>query len=237
MFLSNCAVALAAKKLAPKASLGTLLAAALWLDILWSFLLMLGLENVHFSQGATKLDPLDYYDFSLSHSLVMILAWAAFWGLIYLIVRKKDVLGAWIIAGLVASNWVLAFIFHRPDLPLVPANPTPWMERKFGLNLGNLPFWHGHWDFPFWAILLECSLFVAGFWLYLRATQARDGIGKTGLWIFGLILAALYIAYTVYALKFAFTHPLDPRWVSLIGVVQLLFVAWAYWIDDHRKTA
>ena len=42
MFLSHYAAGLAAKKWAPKMSLGVLFLAAVWLDLLWSLFLLLG---------------------------------------------------------------------------------------------------------------------------------------------------------------------------------------------------
>ena len=46
MFLGHVGVALAAKPLAPRASLGTLVFAALWIDLLWPMLLLIGVESV-----------------------------------------------------------------------------------------------------------------------------------------------------------------------------------------------
>jgi hypothetical protein len=46
MFLGHFGVALAAKKVAPKTSLGTLVFGAQFADLLWPILLLLGIEQV-----------------------------------------------------------------------------------------------------------------------------------------------------------------------------------------------
>ncbi len=219
MFIGHYAVGMAAKKWAPKASLGTLVAAAIWLDIAWPLFLLLGLEHFRIAPGITKMSPFDFYDYPLSHSLVMALAWAGLWGLIYLLVGKNDAKGAWIIGALVVSHWVLDYIVHRPDLPILPAEQS-FMMHKYGLSL---------WDHPVATLFVEGAIFVAGFWLYLTSTKAVDMVGNAALWAFGAVLVALYV-WTLNS-----PPPTNPNLVTLMGFSQLLFVAWAYWIDDHRK--
>ena len=51
MFIGHFGVALAAKKVAPRTSLGTLILAAQFLDFLWPVLLLLGLEHVRIAPG------------------------------------------------------------------------------------------------------------------------------------------------------------------------------------------
>ena len=46
MFIGHFGVAFAAKKVAPETSLGTLILAAQFLDFLWPFFLLLGIEHV-----------------------------------------------------------------------------------------------------------------------------------------------------------------------------------------------
>ena len=46
MFIGHYAVGLASKKLAPRASLGVLIAAPILLDLLWPIFLLLGWEHV-----------------------------------------------------------------------------------------------------------------------------------------------------------------------------------------------
>jgi len=45
MFIGHFAVGFAAKKVAPRASLGALMAAPIFLDLLWPIFLLIGLEQ------------------------------------------------------------------------------------------------------------------------------------------------------------------------------------------------
>jgi len=70
MFLGHCGVALAAKKLVPRTSLGTLILAAQLADLLWPIFLLLGLEHVRIDPGNARVTPLDFYDYPITHSLL-----------------------------------------------------------------------------------------------------------------------------------------------------------------------
>jgi hypothetical protein len=60
MFRGHFAPAMAAKKIAPKASLGALVLSAQFADCLWPVLLLLGLEQVRIAPGITRLTQLDF---------------------------------------------------------------------------------------------------------------------------------------------------------------------------------
>ncbi|HXJ15727.1 MAG TPA: hypothetical protein VNM68_00855, partial [Candidatus Polarisedimenticolia bacterium] len=68
-------MALAAKKTAPKASLGTLVLAAQFADLLWPILLLSGREEVRITPGITRMTPLDFVSYPWSHSLLMQMVW------------------------------------------------------------------------------------------------------------------------------------------------------------------
>lgn len=217
MFLGHYAVGFAAKKWAPKVSLGTLFLASVWLDLLWSLFLVLGWESVAISPGITKVVPIDFTDYSLSHSLAMALAWAVFFGLVSLIVTKNEKTSL-VIAGLVASHWFLNVVVHRPDMFLLPSGAL--MGIKLGLGL---------WNSAPATIAVEGLLFAAGLWLYLKSTRAYDAVGQ---WFFWGLCAALIAIFTWF---FFMPIPKNAGLIAVEGQVQLLFVAWGYWIDDHRK--
>jgi len=219
MFIGHYAVGLASKKWAPKASLGTLVAAAIWLDLAWPLFLLLDMEHFRIVQGITKMVPFDFYDYPLSHSLFMTLGWSGLLALVYLYVTK-DNRGAWIVGALVASHWFLDLIVHRPDLPIWPVDVAGMPTVRVGLGL---------WNIPALEVLLECALFAAGIFLYLRSTKALDQTGSMAFWGFAAVLVVFYGA------NFFITPPNNPNLVSMMGFSQILFLAWAYWIDDHRK--
>ncbi len=214
MFIGHIAVALGAKKAAPKVSLGTLIMAAQFVDLLWPIFLLLGVEHVRINPGDTAFTPLDFYDYPVSHSLVTGIGWAIAFGLVYYVVRRSA-RNAWILGACVLSHWVLDFISHRPDLPLVPG-----FNKYVGLGL---------WNSVPATIAVEGALFVVGIVLYLRSTAALDRIGKYSFWsfiIFLIIVATGNIAGSL---------PPNATALAVVGMAVWLLVLWAYWIDRHRR--
>ena len=69
MFLGHFGVGFGAKAAAPRVSLGTLLLAAQFVDLLWPTLLILGIEHVEIAPGITRMTPLEFTDYPISHSL------------------------------------------------------------------------------------------------------------------------------------------------------------------------
>ena len=167
MFIGHFGVALAAKKIAPRTSLGTLILGAQFADLLWPILLLAGVEQAEIVPGITKVSPFDFINYPFSHSLLMVVVWSVVVGGIYYVLRRYQ-RGAFVIAAAVISHWILDFIVHRPDLALRPGG-----EARVGLGLWNS-----------WAasIVVEVLFFGYGVWIYLSSTRARDNIGRYGFW-------------------------------------------------------
>ena len=163
MFLGHYGLALAAKRAAPRTSLGTLAFSAQFLDQLWPFLLLAGVERVKMTPGITAANALEFEHYPISHSLLTAALWAALVGGIYAAVRKYG-RGAWVVGGLVLSHWFLDLPMHRPDLPLWPGS-----DVKVGLGLWN--------SIPI-TLVAEIGVFAAGLVVYLRTTRARSAIGR-----------------------------------------------------------
>ncbi|HSF39139.1 MAG TPA: hypothetical protein VLT87_05050 [Thermoanaerobaculia bacterium] len=219
MFVGHFGVGLAGRAATPRVSLGTWFLAVQFLDLLWPVFLLLGWEHVRVTPGYTRLNALDFYDYPISHSLFSAVCWGFAFAVAYWLVRRRSVprsfrTGLLLGAG-VLSHWVLDFLTHRPDLPLVPG-----MGRYVGLGL---------WDHPVPAIALELALYGLGIALYLRATRARDGVGRFGLWGLLAVLLVLWLS------SFAGPPPDDERIIAWASMIQLLLVAWAYWVDRHRE--
>src|SRR5512141_672663 len=123
MFLGHFGVALAAKRVAPGPSLGTLALAALLADGIWPVFMLLGLEKVEIVPGITAVTPLLFVSYPYTHSLVADVLWGALVAGAYFL-RRRDRVGALWLAALVLSHWVLDFIAHRPDMPLWPGGPV-----------------------------------------------------------------------------------------------------------------
>ncbi len=214
MFIGHIAVAMGAKKAAPTVSLGTLIMAAQFVDLLWPIFLLLGVEHVRINPGDTAYTPLDFYDYPVSHSLVSGVAWAIVFGLIYYAFRRSR-RNALVVGALVLSHWLLDFIVHRPDLPLVPG-----LNSYVGLSLWN--------SIPA-TIAVEGALFVIGIVVYLRSTVASDRVGKYSFWSFIIFLII------VAAGNIAGGPPPSVTVLAIVAMAVWLLVLWGYWIDRHRR--
>ena len=214
MFIGHIAVALGAKKTAPKVSLGTLIMAAQFVDLLWPIFLLLGVEHVRINPGDTAYTPLDFYDYPVSHSLLTGIGWAIVFGLVYYAVRRSA-RNAWILGACVLSHWLLDLIVHRPDLPIVPG-----LKTYVGLGLWN--------SIPA-TIIVEGMLFVIGIVLYLRSTVALDRIGKYSFWSFIIFLVIIATG------NIAGGPPPNVTTLAIVAMAVWLLVLWAYWIDRHRR--
>ena len=179
MFIGHFGVALAAKKGAPRTSLGTLVMAAQFVDLIWPIFLLLGVERVIIAPGTTAVTPLDFISYPLSHSLLADLGWACLFAGIYKIV-KRDSRGAVCLWFVLISHWLLDALSHRPDLPLYPGSST-----YVGLGL---------WNSRLWTILVEGAIFAIGARLYAKATHPRDRIGVLA---FRSFIALLFLFYLI----------------------------------------
>jgi hypothetical protein len=214
MIVGHYAVGFAAKRWAPRTSLGTLFAAAALLDLIWPVLVLAGIEVVAIMPGATVVNPLTFISYPWSHSLVMSIAWAIAFGTGYLITQRY-MRGAITVAVLVVSHWFLDFVVHGPDLPLVPGT-----SPRFGLGLWNsLPA----------SLAVELGLFAVGLWIYARATKPRDPAGLWGL--VGMVLLLLLI----FAGAMFGPPPRSAEIVAVTDLGQWLIVAFAAWVDGHRR--
>jgi hypothetical protein len=217
MFIGHFAVAFAAKKVAPKVSLGTLVLAAAFLDVVWPVLVLLGIERFRIVPGFTANNPFDFVYYPWSHSLLMTIVWSLLIALGYFGLNRDRAGSVWV-GILVASHWVLDFVSHRPDMPLYPGG-----GEKLGLNL---------WQSVPATFAVEGLMFAAGIALYVRATKSRDRIGTIAWWAMVCVLLALYIPGPWSS------PPPSENAVAILGIIALaIFGPLAYWIDRHRASA
>jgi len=214
MFIGHFGTAFAAKKIAPKLSLGTMFMAAQFIDLLWPLLLLLGIEKVAIDPGNTAVTPLDFYHYPISHSLLGVLGWAVLFGLVYYLI-KKSWKNSLVLGILVLGHWLLDLLTHRPDLPLIPG-----LELKVGLGL---------WNSLLATLIVEMAIFAGGVYLYMKITQAKNRKGSYGAW--GLIIFLLL----VYSSNIFGAAPPSAEPIAYIGLLQWLLVIWGYWIDRNRE--
>jgi hypothetical protein len=216
MFLGHFGAGFAAKSIDQQPSLGTLFLAAQWTDLIWPVLLLAGIEKVNIDPGNTAFTPLDFVYYPFSHGFLSVVIWGSLIGGIYYLI-KKNARGALLLAGLVLSHWILDWLVHGPDLPLVPGS-----DIKSGLGL---------WNSIGATILVEGSIFFGGVYLYFRSTHPENRKGQIGLW------SLLIFFIVIYVMNLFGPPPPSAEPVAYVGLAQWLFVGWAYWIDANRKPA
>ena len=214
MFVGHFAVAFAAKPVAPRVSLATLIVAAGLADLVWIALFVTGLEQVEIVPGLMAAHPLDHVSVPFSHSLLMDTVWALLFAGLYFLARR-DSRGAWVIVAAVLSHWVLDVVTHRPDMQL-----APWVPTRFGLGL-----WHSRVG----TFMVEGLLWLAAIVVYLRGTRPNGPAGRYGFSAMIIILTALWLI----SLRGG-----APQSLPALAVVDTVFFAvvlsWAAWMNRAR---
>lgn len=220
MFAGHLAAGLALKKAEPRANLGILFFAALFLDFLLGLFILGGIEQVHTPANFADIHYL-MFTFPYSHGLLASLLWSL---LAFLIVqqlwRTKDA-QKWpvglVIALAVFSHFLLDWLVHAPELPLLgEASP------KLGLGL---------WNHLALALTLETGLVIVGLALYFQAVKPTRRVTQVGL----VVLMLLVTSATVAGQAFSNTPP-PPTGAALSWIIQpILLGGVAYWLDRQPR--
>lgn len=222
MFIGHYGVALALKRAQPKISLGTLFVATQLVDLLWGAFLLLGWEHVRILSDDNPLLTLQFYDYPMSHSLVAALAWGLAAAALYYSWPTRDTTRHWQAAALVgatvASHWLLDFIVHLPDLPLM-GNDSP----KVGLGL---------WRHFGASVALEFIVLAAGVAVYVARRSRRHPVRPVRLALVLLLLVGVY--------AWSLVSP-PPESVATIGIGDIVFLlalgVLAAWADRAASPA
>jgi hypothetical protein len=177
MFVGHYGVSFAAKPVAPRVPLWVWFIAVQWMDIVWSILVLLGVEKLHIVPGFTEANSLELYYMPYTHglpgSIVLSLGLGA---IVALFNADKRLATMLLVAAASFSHWLLDLIVHVPDLPLYDDS------AKVGLGLWR----HVALSFP-----LELILLGAGAWLSTRDSRFKTAAGRYLFWGFIAALAVL----------------------------------------------
>lgn len=209
MLYGHIGVGLAAKRVAPKASLGVLLLAATVIDTLCGVFVITGIEGIDAS-GTSSIP--------WSHGLFMAVVWSIA-GFAAAILLSRDRRTGIIVGLLVFSHWVLDFISHPmgmgrdlpPDLPLFFEG-----SPKVGLGLYNSVAA---------ALVTDIGLLVGGIVVYLTSTRAKDRTGTSAFWLMVLFIVMLALPAAV------------PQLSILATLALVLLLPLGNWVDRHRSLA
>ena len=215
MFIGHYAVGLAAKKFAPRTTLGALVAAPILLDLIWPIFVLLGWEHVSIVPNSNPFLRLQFDSYPISHGLVAVIGWATLFASVYFGFTRY-VAGAIVLWIGVVSHWVLDFIVHVPDLPVMAHG------RVYGLGL---------WNHRWLTVAVELALFAIAIWTYQRVTRAKDKIGLWAFIAFDVFLLAAYAA-TMFG-----PPPSSVKKLAAFSLLTWLTIVWAWWFDAHRDAA
>ena len=160
MFIGHFAPAFAAGAVTQEApKLGLLFVAAQLVDWVFFVFALVGIESLRLVPGITAMNPLDFYDYPITHSLVGTAGFAVGFGILVAMITRNSVAAVWA-ALVVMSHWVLDWISHRPDLTIAGG------EHRIGLGL---------WNYPLAAMAVELALLGLAVWWYLKRTKGPVG--------------------------------------------------------------
>jgi hypothetical protein len=165
MFVGHLGAGLAAKRMAPRLSLGALFLAAMLLDVLLWIFVLLSLEQVHVPANFGEVHYLTF-TFPYSHGLIASLSWSA---AAFGVAR----VGGWnaragvVVAATVFSHFLLDALVHVVGLPVLGPG-----SYRLGLGL---------WRHTGLALAVECVIGGLGWWIYLGSPRAARGAARWGL--------------------------------------------------------
>lgn len=185
MITGHFGLAVGVKKFAPRLPLWSLLLATFWLDIIFMILSMIGLESFAPINPVRPAYGEVIVDAQYTHSLIGAILISVLTGWLAGLYWEKK--GGMVIGLVVFSHWMLDFLVHRPDLPILPG------------NVGNLPLLGlGLWQHPRLSGAIELVLAIGGAVLYwvgaakLKRDQHRRAIVASA--VTGALLLVLFIS-------------------------------------------
>jgi hypothetical protein len=179
MFIGHYGVSLASKPLRPCVPLWVWFIAVQWMDVVWSILVLFGIEKLRIVPGFTETNGLDLYYMPYSHSLPGSIVLSLLFGaIVTMFVSENRTTTFLLVASASFSHWLLDLVVHVPDLPLYDDT------AKVGFGL---------WRVVALSFSLELSLLCVGAWLYARWATFKGASGRYLYWGFVVVLAAVQI--------------------------------------------
>jgi hypothetical protein len=181
MFIGHYGPAFGAKSIFRRVPLWVYFLAVQWLDVVWSLLVLGGVEHLEIKPGYMQASSLVLYDMPYTHGLAGAAILSVLLGAIVALFIPGQ---RWAAFGWVAlaafSHWLLDLVVHAPDL---------WVYDNVKVGLG---LWRWLWI----SLPLELILMVGGAWLYRRNVPARTPRGDVWLWLFVAVMAGLELYNT-----------------------------------------
>jgi hypothetical protein len=179
MFVGHYGVSFAMQPAARRVPLWVWFIAVQWLDVVWSLLVLLGVEKLRIVPGFTQANPLDLYYMPFTHGLPgSILLSLIFGAIVALFTAGNRLKTALLVAAASFSHWVLDLIVHTPDLPLYDNS------AKVGFGL---------WRNVALSFPLELITLLIGALVYVRVRKFKSAKGRYVFWGFIALLAVVQV--------------------------------------------
>jgi hypothetical protein len=179
MFIGHYGVAFGAKSVSLAVPLWVYFIAVQWLDVVWSILVLLGVEKLHIVRGFTEANPYDLYYMPYTHGLPGAVALSVTFGaVVAALVANRRGTAFLTVTAAAFSHWLLDLIVHVPDMPLYDNTD------KVGFGLWR----HVAISFP-----LELAVLLAGTWYYARCLPPAGRRGHIALRAFVVVMVLLQI--------------------------------------------
>lgn len=214
MIAGHFAAGIALKSADRTVPLWVLLAAAQLVDIAFMVFLLLGVEHLRIVPGFTASNHADLYYYPFTHSLVSVPVWVLIAVVAYRVRGSMTARTAGVLAIAVASHWLLDWIVHVPDLPILSGDP------KLGLGL---------WNRPVATQLLETAMVIGAAAVILPTLKLRTSGRKIIFWLM-IALIMLIAVFSRYA------PPMESvTEAAITGLVMfLLMPLFAYFAVDRN---
>ena len=217
MFVGHYGVSFAARPVERSVPLWVWFIAVQWMDIVWSVLVLLGIEKLRIVPGFTETNAYDLFYMPYTHGLPGSIVLSFVLGaLVALFTQGNRATTIVLVTAASFSHWVLDLFVHVPDLPLYDNT------AKVGFGLWR----HVVFSFP-----LELIVLGLGAWFYARMTTFASIRGRYAYWGFVVFLAAVQVyanfgpppssseAMAVTALVFYAVLAFAAAWVERIATV------------------
>ncbi|MEP6848189.1 MAG: hypothetical protein ABI999_04985 [Acidobacteriota bacterium] len=179
MFVGHYGISFAGRSMFGRVPLWVWFIAVQWMDILWSVLVLTGVEKLRIVPGFTQANALDLYFMPYTHGLPGSIVCSFVLGVfVASFVPGNRVTTGLLVAAASFSHWVLDLIVHAPDLPLYDDS------AKVGFGLWR----HVILSFP-----LELIFLGLGAWVYSRVAKFPTAKSRYVFWVFVIFLAVIQV--------------------------------------------
>lgn len=214
MFAGHIGAAMAIGRAERRVNVGAFILAALLLDAVLWFFVLLGWESITIPANFSIAHQPQFV-FPYSHGLLASIAWSALAAAVVFLwhsrLKEATSRAAALVAAAVLSHWFLDALVHLPELPLGGANSV-----KVGLGLWqNMPL----------ALVIEAFVVSLGLYLFVRDRGLSRG-KKLSM----VALALVVLALTVLGMTVAPAPP-SVRAMAASSLATIAIVcALAYWV-------